>query len=137
MQLVRRDAGAGLAEPEVAAIFALHVDPQLPTGKLGCRAGSLLAGADHFRITVKGKQSHGAMPWLGVDPIVAAADVVLALQTIVSRGIDARKPVVVTIGKIHAGTAWNIIPAEATLEGTIRTHDDQTRRRVLETYFRA
>lgn len=121
-----------LADPEVAAIFALHVNPELETGKLGCRAGALLASADHFRITVHGKQSHGAMPWLGVDPIVTAADIVLALQTIASRGIDARKPVVVTVGRFEAGTAWNIIPAQAVLEGTIRTHDEAVRRRVLE-----
>jgi amidohydrolase len=121
-----------LQDPEVSAIFALHVDPQLPTGKLGYRPGPLLAGADHFRITVRGKQSHGAMPWLGVDPIVAAAHVVLALQTIASRGIDARKPVVVSVGVIRSGTAWNIIPTEAVLEGTIRAHEEPVRRQVLE-----
>jgi amidohydrolase len=121
-----------LRNPEVAAIFALHVNPELETGKLGCRAGALLASADHFRITVHGKQSHAAMPWRGVDPIVTAADIVLALQTIASRGIDARKPVVVSVGRIEAGTAWNIIPAQAVLEGTIRTHDEAVRRRVLE-----
>jgi len=121
-----------LADPEVSAIFALHVNPELATGKLGCRAGALLASADHFRITVQGKQSHGAMPWKGVDPIVTAADILLALQTIASRGIDARKPVVLSVGKIEAGTAWNIIPAQAVMEGTIRTHDEAVRRQVLE-----
>jgi amidohydrolase len=121
-----------LKDPEVSAIFGLHVNPELPTGKLGYREGALLAGADHFRITIKGKQSHGAMPWLGIDPIVTAAHVAIAIQTIVSRGIDPRKPVVVTIGTIHAGTAWNIIPGEAVMEGTIRTHDDAVRRQVLE-----
>jgi amidohydrolase len=121
-----------LADPEVSAIFALHVNPELPTGTLGYRAGPLLAGADHFRITVQGKQSHGAMPWLGVDPIVTAADIVLAVQTIASRGIDARKPVVVSIGVIQAGTAWNIIPAQAVMEGTIRTHDETVRRQALQ-----
>jgi amidohydrolase len=91
-----------------------------------------LAGADHFRITVKGKQSHGAMPWQGVDPIVTAAEIVLAVQTIASRGVDARKPLVVSIGVIQAGTAWNIIPAQAVMEGTIRTHDETVRRQALE-----
>lgn len=128
-QMVRENV---LKDPEVSAIFALHVAPDLPTGKLGCRAGALLAGADHFRITVKGKQSHGAMPWRGVDPIVAASHIVLAIQTIVSRGIDARQPAVVTVGMIHGGTAWNIIPAEVVLEGTIRTHDEKIRLQVLE-----
>ena len=121
-----------LKDPEVSAIFGQHVNPELPTGKLGYREGALLAGADHFRITIKGKQSHGAMPWLGIDPIVAAAHVAIAVQTIVSRGIDPRKPVVVTIGTIKAGTAWNIIPGEAVMEGTIRTHDEAVRRQVLE-----
>jgi amidohydrolase len=121
-----------LKDPEVSAIFGQHVNPELPTGKLGYREGALLAGADHFRITIKGKQSHGAMPWLGIDPIVTAAHVAIAIQTIVSRGIDPRKPVVVTIGTIKAGTAWNIIPGEAVMEGTIRTHDEAVRRQVLE-----
>jgi amidohydrolase len=125
-----------LKDPEVAAIFALHVNPELETGKLGCRAGPILAGADHFRITVKGKQSHGAMPWQGIDPIVTAADVILALQTISSRGIDARKPVVVSIGMIHAGTAWNIIPGEVVMEGTIRTHEESVRRQAIEQLHR-
>jgi len=120
-----------LGDPAVAAIFALHVNPDLPTGKVGCRAGAIMAAADHFRITVTGKQSHGAMPWLGVDPIVTAAEIILAAQTISSRGIDARKPVVVSIGVIHSGTAWNIIPAEAVMEGTIRTHEEAVRRQVL------
>jgi amidohydrolase len=120
-----------LKDPEVSAIFGLHVNPELPTGKLGCREGALLAAADHFRIIVKGKQSHGAMPWQGIDPIVTTAHVALALQTIASRGIDARKPVVVSIGIIKAGAAWNIIPGEAVLEGTIRTHDEAVRRQVL------
>jgi amidohydrolase len=121
-----------LGDPEVSAIFALHVAPDLETGKLGYRAGPILAGADHFRITVKGKQSHGAMPWQGADPIVAAADIILAIQTISSRGIDARKPVVISIGIVQGGTAWNIIPGQVVLEGTIRTHEEPVHRQALE-----
>ncbi len=121
-----------LKDPEVSAIFGLHVNPEQETGKLGYREGALLAGADHFRITIKGKQSHGAMPWQGVDPIVTAAHVVVAVQTIASRGTDAREAVVVSIGVLKAGTAWNIIPGEAVLEGTVRTHDEAVRRQVLE-----
>jgi amidohydrolase len=128
-QMVKQNV---LKDPEVAAIFALHVSPELKTGKLGYRAGALLASADYFRIAVKGKQSHGAMPWQGVDPIVTAAHIILALQTIPSRGIDARKPVVLSIGVIQAGTAWNILPGQAVMEGTIRTHDEAVRRQVLD-----
>ena len=102
----------------------------------GCRAGPLLASADHFRITVKGKQSHGAMPWQGADPIVAAADIILAIQTISSRGIDARKPVVVSVGIVQGGTAWNIIPGQVVLEGTIRTHEEPVRRQALDQLHR-
>jgi len=121
-----------LSQPEVAAIFGLHVNTELATGKVGFRAGALLAGADHFRITITGKQSHGAMPWQGIDPIVTAADMILALQTIASRATDARKPKVVSIGMVQAGTAWNIIPEQVVLEGTVRTHDEVLRRQVME-----
>ena len=125
-----------LADPEVAAIFALHVSQDLDTGKLGYRTGPILAGAEHVRITVNGKQSHAAMPWQGVDPIVTAADIVTALQTINSRGIDARKPVVLTVGVIRGGTAWNIIPGQVSLEGTLRTYDAEVRTKVLEQFQR-
>jgi len=125
-----------LRDPDVAAIFALHISPELETGKLGYRSGPLMAAADRFRITVTGKQSHAAMPWQGIDPIVAAAHIITALQTISSRGIDVRKPAVVSIGKVQAGTAWNIIPGQVTLEGTIRTHDAEVRSKVLEQFQR-
>ena len=100
------------------------------------RDGSLLASVDRFRVTVTGKQSHAAMPWQGVDPIVASAHVITAIQTIASRKVDARQPVVVSVGIIRAGRAWNIIPEKVTLEGTIRTHDVEVRRQAGKEFSR-
>ena len=109
-----------LRDPEVKAIFALHVKPELTAGKLSCRPGVVMASVDRFRINVIGKQSHAALPWQGVDPIVASAHVITAVQTIVSRHVDARQPVVVSIGIVRAGTAWNIIPGQV-MPGRNRT----------------
>jgi amidohydrolase len=95
-----------------------------------------MAAVDRFRVVVRGKQSHAAMPWQGVDPIVATAYVITAIQTIPVRHIDARQPVVVSVGIVKAGTAWNIIPGEVTLEGTIRTHDAEARRKACEEFRR-
>ncbi len=125
-----------LADPEVAAIFALHVNPELNTGTLGYRPGAAMAASDYFQVTVTGKQSHAAMPWQGVDPIVASAAIITAIQTIHSRGIDARKPVVVSVGTVQGGTAWNIIPGQVALQGTIRTYDADVRTKVLEQFRR-
>lgn len=125
-----------LADPEVAAIFALHVNPELTTGTLGYRPGAAMAASDYFQVTVTGKQSHGAMPWQGVDPIVTTAAIITAIQTIHSRGIDTRKPVVVSVGVVQGGTAWNIIPGHVSLQGTIRTYDANVRAKVLEQFRR-
>ena len=125
-----------LEDPHVSAIFGLHINTDLEAGKLAYRYGALLASVDRFRITITGKQSHAAMPWKGVDPIVASAHVITAIQTIASRKIDARRPVVVSIGIIRAGTAWNIIPQEVHLEGTIRTHDVEVRRLAAREFHR-
>ncbi len=105
----------------VDAAFALHGWPTLPVGSIGLRAGWALAGADTFRITVRGQACHGADPAAGVDPIVVAAHITAALQTIVSRELNPWDAGVVTVGKIHAGTATNIIPETAVLEGTFRS----------------
>ena len=123
-----------LENPKVSAIFALHINPELDTGKIAYRTGVFLASVDRFHVTVTGKQSHGAMPWQGVDPIVATAHVITAIQTIASRKVDARDPVVVSVGIIRAGQAWNIIPAEVVLEGTIRTHDPEVRRQATREF---
>jgi amidohydrolase len=91
---------------------------------------------DRFRVVITGKQSHAAMPWTGVDPIVASAHVITAIQTIASRTVDARQPVVVSFGIIEAGQAWNIIPETVELEGTIRSHDADVRRQAVEQFHR-
>lgn len=105
------------------AIFGLHVWPGL-TGSIGYRPGGTLAGANEFTITVKGRQTHAAMPWRGIDPITVSAQILMALQTIPSRQMDITKaPTLVSIGSIHGGVRSNIIPDEVTLNGTIRILD--------------
>lgn len=126
------DAGVldGRLGPKVSAIFGLHGWPGLPAGMVATRAGALLAATDNFSITFIGSGCHGAYPHLGRDPIVTAAEAVVNLQQLVSREIDPTDSVVLTIGMIHGGTAVNIIPDSVTIEGTVRTLDDDTRRQV-------
>jgi len=122
-----------LRDPDVAAVFGLHITSIYPTGKIGYRSGAMMASADRFRIFLKGVQTHGAMPWRGIDPIVIGAQVVLGLQTIVSRRMDITKePSVVTVGVFHGGVRQNIIPDDVKLEGTIRTFDEGQRVEVQE-----
>ncbi len=117
-----------LADPKVEAIFGLHVTSNHHTGKLGYRSGPLMASSDELRIFLRGNQTHGAMPWLGVDPIVVGSQVVVGLQTIVSRQMNITKePSVVTVGVFHGGVRDNIIPDEVKMEGTIRTFDEEQR----------
>ena len=121
----------GDLEPE--AVFGLHVFAGLPTGDIRYRAGPFMAAADMFRIDVSGKASHGSRPWAGVDPIVAASQIVLGLQTIVSRQIDiSRLPAVLTIGKFDGGVRSNIIPDNVKMYGTLRTFDDAVRLDIIE-----
>ena len=121
------DEGA-LKNPVPRAIFGLHVTSRLPLGVIGYRPGPTMASADNLSITVHGRQTHGAMPWLGVDPIVTAAQVVLGLQTVISRQVDlTREPAVVTIGTIKGGVRENIIPDSVEMRGTIRTFDEEMR----------
>jgi len=107
--------------------IALHVDATLPTGTVGCRAGYVMANVDSVDITVRGRGGHGAHPHTTIDPIVQAAQLVLALQTIVSREIDPIEPAVVTVGSIHAGTKHNIIADTCHLQLTVRSYSDQVR----------
>ena len=121
-------AEGALENPVPQAIFGLHVTSFLPLGVLGFRPGPTMASSDRLHITVHGKQTHGAAPWLGVDPIVTAAQVVLGLQTVISRGTDiTREPAVVTIGMIRGGVRDNIIPDSVEMRGTIRTFDEEMR----------
>ena len=114
-----------LKNPDVNAIFGLHVFANVPSGHVGWRSGPFMAAADVLEITLRGRQTHGAAPWSGVDPIVVASQVVLGLQTIVSRQIDiTAQPAIVTVGQIEGGIRSNIIPDSVRLVGTIRTFDD-------------
>jgi len=110
------------------AAFGLHITSSLPVGYAGLRAGPLMASEDSFEITLTGRQTHGSRPWNGVDPIVAAAQLINATQTIISRQVDVTKaPAVVSFGAIKGGIRSNIIPDEVELIGTIRTFDQDMR----------
>ncbi len=122
-----------LDNPKVDAMFGLHVGiTPLEAGSITFKPKGLMAGGDTYRIVVKGRQTHGAMPWAGVDPIVVAAQIVLGLQTVVSRQIDlTTAPAVVTVGTIEGGSRHNIVPDEVRMSGTIRTFDPEMRKEIL------
>ena len=115
----------GLFEPEKPeAVFGLHVGIGVPGGQFATRAGPLMASSDRFVITVNGRQTHGARPWDGVDPIVTAAQIVMGLQTIASRQLDVTAaPSIISVGRIEGGIRNNVIPDSVELEGTIRAFD--------------
>ena len=122
-----------MQNPKVDAIFGLHITSKMHTNTIGYRVGPLMASADQFRIFIRGNQTHGAQPWSGVDPIVVGSQVVLGLQTIVSRKMNlTEEPSVVTVGSFQAGNRSNIIPDEAKMEGTIRTFDERHRSEIHE-----
>src|SRR5437870_3665794 len=117
-----------LDNPRVDAVFGLHVTSRYPVGEIAYRPGAELAAVDSFRIKVHGKQTHGAYPWLGIDPIVVASQIVLGLQTIPSRQLDATlAPSIVTIGIIRGGVRNNIIPDQVEMIGTLRSLDKNMR----------
>ncbi len=112
------------AERMPAAVFGMHVGISIPGGQFAVKPGPMMAAADRYQITVKGKQTHGARPWDGVDPIVVASQIVLGLQTIASRQVDVTKaPSIISVGRISGGIRNNVIPDKVELEGTIRTFD--------------
>ena len=121
-----------LDAPKVQAVFGLHMDPTLPVGEVGWAAGPIFASSDQFVIEIQGKKTHGAYPHTGLDPVPVAAEMVQALQLVVSRQIDAQRPKVLTVGSIHGGNRFNIIADQVTLEGTIRTLDAAVRRDMKE-----
>lgn len=113
-----------LKNPDVDVMFGLHINSLTEVGKMRFKPGGAMAAADVFNIKVKGKQSHGSQPWGGVDPIVTASQIVMGLQTIISRQTDlTREAAVISVGKFTSGVRNNIIPEEAELIGTIRTLD--------------
>ena len=115
-----------MENPKVDAIFGLHIESNIEVGQIQYKPGAFMASSDWFTIKINGKGSHGSQPWLGVDPIAIAAQVIEGLQTIVSRQSELTKgPVVITVGKIHSGVRNNIIPEQCVLDGTIRTLDSK------------
>jgi amidohydrolase len=114
------------------AVFGMHVVSTMTVGTAGVRAGGAMASSDTFRIVVHGRQSHGALPWKGIDPIVTAAEIVTNAQTIVSRQLDINSnPAVVTFGIFNGGQRFNIVPETAELQGTVRTFDEGMRKQAL------
>jgi amidohydrolase len=116
-----------LENPHVDRTFALHLYSGLDVGKIGVRDGAFFASSDRFDIELTGKGGHGALPQTAIDPIVAAAQFVTMLQTVASREIAANQPVVVTVGALHSGTTFNVIPELATLQGSVRAFDETIR----------
>jgi len=107
-----------------AAVFGMHVGISVPGGQFAVKPGPMMAASDSFKITVKGKQTHGARPWDGVDPVVVSSQIVLGLQTIASRQVDVTlAPSIISVGRIAGGIRYNVIPDKVDMEGTIRSFD--------------
>ena len=123
----------GLTNP-VTGSFAMHVTPNIPTGYLGMRSGPLMASADEFTVTVRGKGTHASTPHFGVDPMPAAAELVGALNTMVTRRIEAFDPAILTVAHLTGGTTHNVIPERVLMEGTVRCVSGRTRDRVEELF---
>ncbi len=122
-----------LENPKVDAIFGAHISGQTEVGKITYRPGGFYAGVNDMKITIKGRQAHGAAPWTSIDPIVVSAQIINALQTIVSRNLDITENAgVVTIGAIHAGVRSNIIPEQVEMLGTIRALNDKDEAMLIE-----
>jgi len=119
--------------PKIEAVFGIHINAQTEIGQIRYKSGATMASSDWFSIKVKGKQTHGSQPWMGIDPIAVATQIYTGLQMIVARESELTKaPVVITIGKINAGVRENIIPEELTMAGTIRTLDSVMQKDVHE-----
>ena len=122
-----------LANYKPDAMFGMHVVSSLNVGTVAVRPGSIMAGSDWFKLTVHGRQTHGAMPWNGVDPIVTAAEIITASQTIVSRKLNiSNLPVVLSFGIVDGGSRYNIVPDTVELQGTLRTFDPAMRQQALD-----
>jgi amidohydrolase len=120
-------------DPKVDVIFGLHIESKIEIGRIEYKPGAFMASSDWFTIKVKGKGSHGASPWAGIDPIVVSAQIINGLQQIVSRQMELTKaPVIITVGKINGGVRNNIIPEECEMKGTIRTLDSKMQKEVWE-----
>lgn len=118
----------------VRAIYGMHNKPDLPVGTIGIKSGPFMAAADGFVIEVEGLGTHAAVPEAGIDPIVAGAHIITALQSIVSRNISSLQSAVISVTRIHSGTAWNVIPEKAILDGTVRTFEESVRSLILKRF---
>lgn len=116
----------------VQAILGMHNKPDLPVGTIGIKTGALMAGVDRFVIEIEGIGTHAAVPSAGIDPIVTASHIVVALQTIVSRNLNSFDNAVISVTNMHSGNTWNVIPDKAILEGTVRTFQETTREHIPE-----
>lgn len=123
-------AAGALEDPSVEAIFALHVDPRMEVSKIGIRSGMVMAATDTFEVTILGKGGHAAAPHLAVDAVVVAAQVIQALQQVVSRKVDPLQPVVISIGKVEGGYASNVLADRVRFWGTVRTLDSDLTRQI-------
>lgn len=123
-----------LESPNVDMSLALHLWNEKPLGWLGVTKGPIMAGGDIFDVRIIGRGGHGAIPDMTVDPVIAAANIVNALQTIVARNVSPLETAVVSVTSIHGGTAFNVIPPEVKLEGTLRSFDTRVRQRVIERF---
>ena len=122
-----------MENPKVDVVFGLHIESNIETGRIEYKPGAFMASSDWFHVVVKGKGSHGSQPWLGIDPILVAAQIIEGFQHIVSRQMELTKaPVVITVGKINGGVRSNIIPEECVMDGTIRTLDSKMQKDVHE-----
>ena len=127
-QMIKEGA---LGDPKADAVFGLHVISSLPTGRVGYRAGAMMASADELRIKVTGRQGHAGIPWQTIDPITTASQIVVGLQTVVSRRTDLTKsPAVVSVSTFNGGSRFNIVPEAVEMTGTIRTYDAGVRKGV-------
>ena len=118
-------------ERKPEAVFGIHVGINQPANSISVKPGPLMAAADRFQITVHGKQTHGAQPWAGVDPIVIASQIVLGLQTVASRQVNVTlAPSIISVGRIQGGIRNNVIPDSVELEGTIRSFDQEMREQI-------
>ena len=122
-----------LDNPKVDAIYGLHINSATPVGTVRYKSKGIMAAAQRFVIDVKGKQAHGSAPWMSVDPILISAQIINGIQTIISRNSELTKEgAVITVGSIHSGIRFNIIPETAQMIGTIRTLDDDMKRVIIQ-----
>jgi amidohydrolase len=125
-------AAGVLDEPRVEQVYGLHLTTQTPVGQVGIVAGPAMASADFFDVHVTGRGGHGAYPHLSIDPITAAASILVGMQNLVSREVAAQETAVLTVGQFVGGTKHNIIPASAVMRGSLRTFDEAVRRQIKE-----